>query len=69
MTMLFSLPGLDWDKEVTHVETFAGCASVTRGEIEACIWECPYKNSLCSPEIIPVKMFWCLTYFDVGGLA
>ena len=33
MSMLFSLP-LDWDKNVQHVETFAGCASVTRGEME-----------------------------------
>ena len=34
MAMLFSLP-LDWGRKVTHVETFAGCASVTRGEIQA----------------------------------
>ncbi|CAL1151782.1 unnamed protein product [Cladocopium goreaui] len=33
MAMLFSLP-LDWGRKVTHVETFAGCASVTRGEIQ-----------------------------------
>ena len=38
LTLLFSVPTLDWDKEITHVETFAGCASVTRGEIEA-MWE------------------------------
>lgn len=34
MSMLFSLP-LDWERKVTHVETFAGCASISRGEIEA----------------------------------
>ena len=35
VSLLFSVPGLSWTDEIQHVETFAGCASVTMGEMKA----------------------------------
>ena len=35
VSLLLGIPGLDWSRPSTHVETFAGCQSVTFGEIKA----------------------------------
>lgn len=40
--MVFSTPGLKWASPSDHVELFAGCMSVTKGE-----WEAPQKARVC----------------------
>lgn len=34
VALVYSLPGLDWTHERDHVELFAGCMSVTAGELQ-----------------------------------
>ena len=34
VALLMGVPGLDWSRPCTHVETFAGCQAVTMGEIQ-----------------------------------
>jgi hypothetical protein len=42
VSLLFAVPGLDWEKPSQHVEAFSGCMSVTKAE-----WEDPWYWCLC----------------------
>lgn len=36
MNLVFSIPNLDWEKPIDHLETFAGDAEVTKREWMDC---------------------------------
>lgn len=51
-SLLFSIPGLDWERPTQHVEAFSGCMAVTRGEWAAS-W---FKKS-------NFVLIWCSSHF------
>ena len=46
VTMMYGLPGLQWESPTGHAELFSGCMSVTIGELEVCIYTKKTSQSL-----------------------
>lgn len=50
VSMVYALPGLEWDNEKDHTELFAGVMSVTAGELQDLGYKHHAKYELMVPQ-------------------